>query len=361
MNFIQRIDLNILYLLAFGIALFITMMVTPISKKIAVKFGAIDHPKERGVHDTPTPLAGGSAIVFSFVVTAIVLIPLMEGYISKEFFGIIIAGVLITTVGFLDDVYQLSPRIRIFFQILAALIVVFTGTTIEWLSWPWAESGLISLHTLGNFMTVFWIVGLTNALNFIDGLDGLAAGIASIAAISFMVISFMFGPPVSVMMAAILAGACLGFLPHNFSPATIFMGDTGSTFLGFMLAVMSIQGLTKSYTVITLLVGGIVLGLPIFDTSFAILRRVANKQSIAQADRGHLHHRLVDKGISHKQAVLTMYAVAGAFGIAGVLFALKDFILATIIIVVILVVWIVDIMLTHRRDKKKTEETSEKE
>ncbi len=356
MTFIQRIDLNVLYLLAFGIALFITMMVTPISKKIAVKFGAIDHPKERGVHDKPTPLAGGSAIVFSFILTSVVFIPMMEGYISKEFFGIIIAGIVITTVGFLDDVYQLSPRIRIFFQILAALIVVFTGTTIEWLSWPWAESGLIPLHTLGNFITVFWIVGLTNALNFIDGLDGLAAGVASIAAISFMVISFIFGAPVSVMMAAILAGACLGFLPHNFSPATIFMGDTGSTFLGFMLAVMSIQGLTKSYTVITLIVGGIVLGLPIFDTSFAILRRVANKQSIAQADRGHLHHRLVDKGISHKGAVLTMYAVAGAFGIAGVLFALKDFILATIIIAVILIVWIVDIMVTHRRNKKDLEE-----
>lgn len=360
MTFIQRIDVNILYLMAFGVAFFITMMVTPISKKIAIKFGAIDHPKERGVHVIPTPLAGGSAIVFSFVITSLVLIPLMKGYISKEFFGIILAGILITTVGFLDDVYQLSPRIRIFFQVLAALIVVFTGTTIEWLSWPWAESGLISLHTLGNFMTVFWIVGLTNAMNFIDGLDGLAAGVASIAAISFMVISFIFGPPASVMMAAILSGACLGFLPHNFSPATIFMGDTGSTFLGFMLAVMSIQGLTKGYTVITLVVGAIVLGLPIFDTSFAILRRVAKKQSIAQADRGHLHHRLVDKGISHRRAVLTMYAVAGAFGIAGVLFALKDFLLATIIIIIILVVWIVDLVATHRRDQGKAREIEDK-
>lgn len=353
MTYIQKIDVNLLYLIAFGIAFLITMMVTPISKKIALKVGAIDHPKERGVHVTPTPLAGGSAIVFSFVVTSLILIPLMKGYISQEFFGIILAGVLITTVGFLDDVYQLSPRIRIFFQILAALIVVLTGTTIEWLSWPWADSGLISLHTLGNFMTVFWIVGLTNALNFIDGLDGLAAGVASIAAISFMVISFIFGPPVSVMMAAILAGACLGFLPHNFSPATIFMGDTGSTFLGFMLAVMSIQGLTKSYTVITLMVGGVVLGLPIFDTSFAIIRRVANKQSIALADRGHLHHRLVDKGISHRRAVLTMYAVAGGFGIAGILFALQDFILASIIVAVILLVWIVDMMVTHKRAKKR--------
>ncbi len=354
MEIIQGIHLNLLYVAAFGIAVFITMMLTPISKKIAVKVGAIDHPKERGVHLKATPLAGGSAIVFSFIVTSLVIVPMMEGYVSKEFLGILVGGILITTVGFLDDVYGLSPRIRIFFQILAALIVVFSGTTIEWLSWPWAVSGGIPVYSLGNFITVFWIVGLTNALNFIDGLDGLAAGIASIAALSFMAISFIFGPPVSVMMAAILAGACLGFLPHNFSPAKIFMGDTGSTFLGFMLAVLSIQGLTKSYTVITLIVGGIVLGLPIFDTSFAILRRVANKQSITQADRGHLHHRLVDKGISHKRAVLTMYGVAGAFGIAGVLFALNDILLASFIVGSILLVWLGDIYNTHRRNKKQT-------
>lgn len=183
------------------------------------------------------------------------------------------------------------------------MIVVFTGTRIEWLTWPWSDAGLVPLHTLGNFVSVLWIVGLTNALNLIDGLDGLATGgVASIASISFMVISFLFGPPSVVILAAILAGSCLGFLPHNFNPATIFMGDTGSTFLGFTLAVISIQGLTKSYTIITLIVGAIVLGLPIFDTSFAIVRRLLNNQSITTGgDRGHLHHRLVDKGISHKK------------------------------------------------------------
>lgn len=346
------IDGRFMYLAGFFIAFSITMMTTPLSKKFAIKVGAIDQPKERGVHIVPTPLAGGSAIVISFILTALMMAPMMAGFISREFYGIIIGGILITTVGFLDDVYQLSPRIRIFFQILAALIVVFTGTKIEWLSWPWAEHGLINLHTFGSFMTVIWIVGLTNALNFLDGLDGLAAGVASIAAFSFMAISFLFGAPVSVLLGAILAGSCIGFLPHNFNPATIFMGDTGSTFLGYMLAALSIQGLTKSYTVITVLVGAIVLGLPIFDTSFAIFRRIANKQSIAQADRGHLHHRLVDKGISHRRAVLTMYAVAGGFGISGVLFAMQDFVLAAIIVATILLVWIGDIWLTHHRQKK---------
>jgi UDP-GlcNAc:undecaprenyl-phosphate GlcNAc-1-phosphate transferase len=276
----------------------------------------------------------------------------MGGFVSKEFWGLIVGGIIITVVGFLDDIYQLSPKIRIFFQLLAALIVVFSGTTIEWVSWPWANAGLVNVGSIGSFITVIWIVGLTNAVNFIDGLDGLATGVASIASLSFMVISFIFGPPVIVVLAAALAGSCLGFLPHNFNPAKIFMGDTGSTFLGFTLAVISIQGLTKSYTMVTVIVGAIVLGLPIFDTSFAIIRRLSKRQSIYLGDRGHLHHRLVDKGISHKKAVLTMYAVSGCFGIAGILFALKDFFLATLIIVVIFVVWLGDIVYTSYRKRK---------
>ena len=352
MEIIQGIRDNIFYLAGFFMALSITTLITPISIRLAVRVGAIDHPKERGVHEKPIPLSGGSAIVVSFLLTSLLLAPVAEGFVGREFMGILIGGALITTVGFLDDIYQLSPRIRIFFQLLAALIVVFTGTTIEWLTWPWSEYGLINLHTFGSLLTIIWIVGLTNALNLLDGLDGLAAGVASIASISFMVISFLVGPPISVLLAAILAGSCIGFLPHNFNPASIFMGDTGSTFLGFMLAVLSIQGLTKSYTVITVVVGAIVLGLPIFDTSFAIFRRMRNGQSIAQADRGHLHHRLVDKGIGHRQAVLTMYGVAGGFGIAGVLFAMRDFVLAAVIVLTILLVWTFDIYMTHRRESK---------
>ena len=351
MDMLKGINHNYIYILAFVVAFLLTSFLTPYAKKVAVKVGAIDHPKEIGVHKIAMPLAGGMAIVASFIITALIFVPVMDGFVSKEFIGIMIGGLLISLLGLMDDIYKLSPRLRIFFQILAALIVVFTGTRIEWLTWPWSSSGLIALKTFGNFMTIFWIVGLINAVNFIDGLDGLAAGIASIASLSFMVISFIFGPPVGVILAAILAGSCSGFLPHNFNPAKIFMGDTGSTFLGFMLAVLSIQGLTKSYTVIAVMVGGIVLGLPIFDTSFAIVRRIANKQSITQGDRRHLHHRLVDKGISHKRAVLTMYGVSGAFGIAGILFAMSDFLLAGMIIAVILMVWVGDIIYSTYREK----------
>lgn len=355
-DLIKGINVNIIYTVALIAAFFTTSFLTPLSMKLAEKAGVIDHPKERGMHVKPMPLAGGTAIVGSFVIVSILVAPWVEGFVSSEFIGLIVGCIIISVLGFLDDKYQLSPKIRIFFQLLAALIVVFSGTRIEWLSWPWSEHGLIQLHTLGNFISVLWIVGLTNAVNFIDGLDGLAAGVASIASISFMVISFLFGPPIAVVLAAILAGSCLGFLPHNFNPAKIFMGDTGATFLGFTLAVISIQGLTKSYTMITLIVGAIVLGLPLFDTSFAIIRRLLNNKPVMEGDRGHLHHRLVDKGISHKKAVLTMYAVSGGFGIAGILFALKDFLFAALIIATILVVWLGDILYTSaKKEKVKSE------
>ena len=176
-------------------------------------------------------------------------------------------------------------------------------------------------------ITLFWIVGVTNAVNLIDGLDGLAAGVSSIAAICLMILS-MFSPnpigPVAAILMAALAGSCLGFLPYNFNPAKIFMGDTGSTFLGFVLAVSSIQGLIKGYTAVTILIAVLVLALPIFDTTFAILRRIISRRPIMEADRGHIHHRLVDKGYSQKQAVITLYGISGGFGIIGILLALKD-------------------------------------
>ncbi len=337
-------NINLAYLMVLGIAFAISMFLTPFVVKFANKIGAIDHPKDRGVHKEPKPLAGGIAIVLSFVATSFLIIPNLEGYDAKQFIGIIVAGLLISGVGFLDDLYQLSAKIRLVVQIASALIVILTGTRIDWFTWIFADSGILVLGALSNVITVIWIVGLTNAMNLIDGLDGLAAGVASIASISFLVISVIFGSYFSAMFAVILAGACLGFLPMNFNPAKIFMGDTGSTFLGFMLAVISILGLTKSFTLLTFLIGVLVFALPIFDTSFAILRRVAKRQSIATADRGHLHHRLVDKGIGHRNTVLTMYFIAAMFGVAGVLFALKDFLLTFIIVVIILGTWIYDII-----------------
>ena len=203
---------------------------------------------------------------------------------------------------------------------MAALIVIFSGTKIEIVLWPVTTT----LQALSIPITLIWIVGVTNAVNLIDGLDGLAAGVTGIAALSLMVLCIFTGTTTAVVLTAALAGACLGFLPRNFNPAEIFMGDTGSTFLGFVLAVTSILGVFKGYALLALSVSVLCIGLPIFDTIFAMLRRMAKHQPIMQADRGHLHHRLIDHGCSQKQAVLIMYGISLFLGILAIFISVKD-------------------------------------
>ncbi|GMQ57683.1 MraY family glycosyltransferase [Vallitalea sediminicola] len=341
-DFLKGINSNFIYIIAFAIAFVIACSTTPLSRKFAYRVGAIDMPKARGMNTKPMPLAGGISIVLGFLITVALIAPSIDDLELKHLLGLIIGGIVITVVGLLDDIYDLPAKLKLFFQILAALIVIITGTTIQAVSWPWAPGGVILLGSFSNVITIVWIIGVTNAVNLIDGLDGLATGVSSIAALCLMFISILNGEPTAVLLTAALAGSCLGFLPHNFNPATIYMGDTGSTFLGFTLSVISIQGRIKSYTAITIIVAVLILGLPIFDTFFAILRRIANGKPVMQADRGHLHHRLVDRGYSHKRAVLTLYGISGGFGIAGILIAMNDVMFALIIIGLILVVWLFD-------------------
>ncbi|MCT4688697.1 glycosyltransferase family 4 protein [Vallitalea sp.] len=350
-EFLKGINSNLIYIIAFAIAFVIACFTTPLSKKFAYKVGAIDMPKARGMNTKPMPLAGGISIVLGFLVTIGLIAPSIKHLELIHLIGLIIGGIVITIVGLLDDIYDLPAKLKLFFQILAALIVIITGTTIHAISWPWAPGGVLLLGSFSNVITIIWIIGVTNAVNLIDGLDGLATGVSSIAALCLMFISILNGEPTAVLLTAALAGSCLGFLPHNFNPATIYMGDTGSTFLGFTLSVISIQGFIKSYTAITIIVAVLILGLPIFDTFFAILRRIANGKPVMQADRGHLHHRLVDRGYSHKRAVLTLYGISGGFGIAGILIAMNDIMFALIIIGLILVVWLLDFI--ARRIKNK--------
>ncbi len=356
MKIMDSLEEYIFYIMAFLLAFFITSLVTPVCRRVAFIIGAVDHPKDRGMHTKSMPLAGGLAIYAGFTVTLLVMVPTIVDHQVEQLTGLIIGATLITTVGLLDDIYGLSPRIRIIVQVLSALIVVNTGTVIQTISMPFMSDGIVDFGFMSSFITVFWIVGMTNAVNFIDGLDGLATGIASIASLMLMVISILFGDPIvaglSIMLTATLAGACIGFLPHNFNPATIFMGDTGSTFLGFTLAVMSIQTMLKTYTALTLIVAVLILGLPIFDTTFAVLRRIINKQPISQGDRGHLHHRLIDKGLSQKKAVITLYAVSGAFGIAGILVVMNDIKLAILIVGLILMIWVWDLGKVYLKKKK---------
>ncbi len=342
-----------LYILAFVLAFIISFFMTPVAKKIAFKVGAIAKPRTRDMHSKPIPRMGGIAIVTAFLVTLCITVRYITVLDWKQLIGITLGAIIIFLLGFFDDIYELNAKLKFLIQILAATLVALAGVTIEFISIPFIGDVPMLLDMLSIPVTVIWIVGITNAVNFIDGLDGLAAGVSSIASLSLMVLSIHSGYPIAVLLTAILAGSCLGFLPYNFNPASIFMGDTGSTFLGFILGVTSILGLLKGYTVATILVAVLILGLPVFDTAFAILRRLLAGKPITQPDRGHLHHRLVDRGYSHKHAVITLYGISGVFGLSAIALARHDFrfIIIVFVLMGLLLYFNMKAMSTHDDNK----------
>ncbi len=310
----------LLYIAAFASAFAISLASTPYAKKISIKVGAIDYPKSRGMHKEPIPRMGGIAIVISFLLTTGVIVPFVQYLQTVQFAGFIIGAVIIAMTGILDDVYSLKPRTKLALQIVASLVVIFTGTKIDFVTWPF----LTQFEALSGPITLVWIIGITNAVNLIDGLDGLAAGVSSISALCLMVLCIMTPNQLAVVLAATLAGSCFGFLPRNFSPAELFMGDTGALFLGYVLAVSSLIGLFKGYAILSVVIAGLVLALPIFDTVFAMVRRAASGKPIMTADRGHLHHRLVDAGYSHQKAVVILYGLSIVCGIVAIAIAMRD-------------------------------------
>jgi len=302
------------YLYAFFIAAALSYIFTPFAMKLAWKLGAIDVPKDaRRVHKKPIPRLGGLAIFAGFTVAALLTLPLK----NPSVLGILIGSSVIVAVGILDDIYCLSPKVKLLLQIGAALIPVAFGIRVEWVTNPFG--GMLYIGKYSIIITLFWIVGITNTLNFIDGLDGLAAGISAIASITMLLVNLNLKQGNPVIFTALLAGACIGFLPFNFNPAKIFMGDTGAMFLGFVLSSVAVDAAVKSATVVALIVPMLALGLPIFDTAFAIVRRFMNGKPIMQADRGHIHHRLIDNGLSQKQAVIFLYAMSLVLGLCAVL------------------------------------------
>lgn len=313
-------------IVCFVIGFIISTLFTPIAAKIAVKVGAVDVPTDpRKVHKKPIPRLGGIAIFFGVVISFILTNAvfgthfLLDGVSLIQAAGILCGATIIVIVGAVDDTKNIRASVKLVFQILAAVIVIYSGTRIQIITNPFSEVGVTSLSPYISIpLTVFWIVGVTNAINLIDGLDGLAAGICSIASISLLFISISHAQPFVSIAASAIAGATLGFLPYNFNPAKIFMGDTGATFLGFVLAAISIQGTFKAYTTVAIAVPFLVLGLPIFDTLFAIIRRMINGKSIMQADRGHIHHRLLDMGLSQKQSVVIMYTISSVLGLMAI-------------------------------------------
>ena len=302
--------------LCFSLSFFISLASTPIVKNLACKVGAIDVPDgKRRVHKSPIPRLGGLAIFFGFICAVLAFAD-----IDAQMRGILIGTLLIVAIGIVDDVKQLKASVKLLVQIVAAIVVVLHDVKIMAISVPSfiVEGGILPLKWLSIPITILWIVGVTNAVNLIDGLDGLAVGISSIATFSLFFIAILAGEPAVALISAALAGSCLGFLPYNFNPAKIFMGDTGSTFLGFILSVICIEGLFKGYAIISFIIPFLILGLPIFDTSVAIIRRIHDKRPIMGADRGHLHHRLIDLGFSQKQTVAILYVIAMLLGLSAV-------------------------------------------
>ena len=303
-------------MLAILIAFVVSFALTPVVKILAQKVGAMDVPGEaRRVHDHPIPRMGGLAIFLGFIVSMLLFVD-----ITQEVRGILLGSIIIVITGVIDDIISLRAWTKFLIQILSAVIAVLHGVVINVVSNPnvFSNQEAIVLGWVAIPLTVLWIVGITNSVNLIDGLDGLASGVSTISAMTMLVIAILVSEQQVAIVMAALAGACLGFMPYNKNPAKMFMGDTGSTFLGYILATYSIQGLFKYYAIVSFAVPFLVLGLPIFDTAFAIVRRVARGQSPMTPDRGHIHHRMMDMGLNQKQTVAALYVVSSLLGLSAV-------------------------------------------
>lgn len=316
------------YVWAFVIALIVTYICTPLVRTLAVKIGAIDAPDARKVHQVSIPRLGGLAIYIGYMVS---LLYSVKDISSVK--GLLIGSVILVAVGIWDDVKQIGPKTKLLGQIVAALMLPIFDNAIHFIS---IGDHMLYLEYLSIPLTVFWIVGFTNIVNLIDGLDGLAAGISLIACIAICIVTLQMGQVDLACITLALAGAACGFLRYNFNPAKIFMGDTGSMLLGYTMAAISVMGSVKTAATVGLVVPVIVLGLPILDTLFAIVRRRINGRPVFQPDKGHLHHRLLAMGLTQKQAVLLMYAITAVLGCVSIVAAKANFTIGVLLVVLIL-------------------------
>jgi UDP-GlcNAc:undecaprenyl-phosphate GlcNAc-1-phosphate transferase len=292
------------YFFVFFIGLISAFLITPLVKKIAFKLKAVDLPDKRKVHDKPIPRLGGIAIYISFL-SALILAMILSKNFSSELIGIILGGTIILVLGVVDDIKGLTPIVKFIGQIIASFILILFGVQIEFVGSPFG--GLVDVGLWSIPLTIIWVVAFTNMINLIDGLDGLAAGISSIAALALFFAAFQTGRYSVAFIALALMGSAIGFIFHNFHPASIFMGDSGSMFLGFILGSITAQGVMKSVAIVSLLVPLMIMGVPILDTFLAILRRLRHRMPVSQADRLHIHHKLLHKGFTHRQTVIIIY------------------------------------------------------
>ncbi|QUG40774.1 undecaprenyl/decaprenyl-phosphate alpha-N-acetylglucosaminyl 1-phosphate transferase [Psychrobacillus sp. INOP01] len=308
-----------------------SVLFTPLVKKLAFRVGAVDKPNYRKVHAKIMPRLGGLAIFLSFVVAFVVYRP--DGQHDK---AMLLGALIIIITGALDDMFEITAKAKLLGQLLAAAsVAIYGGLQIEFITIPFIDYQL----QFGYFaipLTILWIIAITNAINLIDGLDGLAAGVSTIALLTLSGMAIIMGTPFVAAMAAILAASTLGFLVFNFYPAKIFMGDTGALFLGYMISVLALLGF-KGITMFALIIPIIMLGVPISDTFFAIVRRYRSKQPLMAPDKSHLHHCLLNAGFTHRQTVLIIYSIAAMFGIAALIFSQATMWGAILLLVIMLV------------------------
>lgn len=356
------------------LAIAIAYALTPLVIRLARRIGWLDVPKDkRRMHHRPIPLLGGLSIIAAFLLSILIttlILGQFSNYYNPRIFAllrqILPGALLIAAVAFLDDRFNLPPLPRLGVQFVAAGIAVALGVRIQFLSGSVRIFGVYAFSLpgwLSILITLLWIVGMTNAMNWIDGLDGLAAGISTIASVTLLVLATLQGRPqlyVAILTAA-LAGGCLGLLPYNKNPAKIFMGDTGAMFLGYTLGIISIQGLFKFYTAITFAIPVLILALPIFDTASAIIRRLIEGKSPLAADRSHIHHKLIDMGLSQKQAVAFLYGVSGTLSVIAVLFTVFGRVVGwrflLLALALVLAAAILGLNLLRRYNRSRKEET----
>ena len=360
-------DIAIAFLLAFITA----FVITPYTIRLAIKVGAVDIPADRRVNKKPMPRLGGIAVIAGFLVSAVYLIISM--YIEKKidfttdgltpklvgfFIGLVILGITC----FIDDVKGIKPIVKLIGQILAAIAVTSSGLLIDNFTIPFKENNLVLNEVFSYILTIGWIVGITNAINLIDGLDGLSSGITLIACISLLIIfSLNESPLIAIVLITALAGAIVGFLPYNFNPAKTFIGDVGANFMGYAIAVISILGVAKTYTAIVIIAPIIVLALPTFDTLWAIVRRIAKTKSLKgvfKADNGHLHHKLMARGYTQKQSVLILYGITATLGMVAIILldsGIWKAISFALLVIAIVAIGYKDIL--HLREDEEKEDT----
>ncbi len=306
--------------IAFLSALLITFAVTPVVKRWALQLGIVDRPGDgRKIHKEPIPYLGGFAIYLGFCASVLYFLGLDDPQVAGILFGA--TGLML--LGVMDDKMGMLARYKLLGQIaVIGVVVMVFDVRIWWLTNPF--NGMIYLNGWSIPLTIAWIVLVVNTMNLIDGLDGLAAGVSSIAAATLFLLAYRAGQVQVAVITAALIGSSLGFLRYNFNPARIFMGDSGSMLLGFVLAAVSVEGALKSVATIALIVPILALGLPFFDTFFAIIRRLRSGRPIYEADRNHLHHRLMDLGLSQRRVVVLLYAVSALLGVSAIIITSLD-------------------------------------